>query len=850
MTVGRRVDSLLDNSIKGYRLHHGFLSEPKTSGFMFKNPSSSYDAWKRHVATASNALPGIVLAANSIDLESFYYSIRCSPAAIITELDTSTEMEGGHRDPAENALTLLLEALHDVYSVQSAEVQPRGDGEDEGALMPLPVGLPSSRVLANVVVSIAVAELRAKETVVDLAAYADDVVVLTPTLPEPLEKIPRYLERIGVMDAQSNSLLCPRAATLANLKVNVEKSGTSYSRGLRNNDDGAQEHDAEGEGEQADDPGAAHELAQLDPYLETYPSPDWGGPLRTVLRAPQRRDRVPRALERKLATLVGEIAMGLDKETTATRLAALMEGIDASVFLRLRRYWPDLAVAGISASGSQGATTLTEDFVAAIEALAITEGTPEAQLLALLDGLRASWLYALAQAIAVAMTADSRQEFADVVPTIIEDTRVANLSTQDVVDYATRLRTRGLVPPQFVSVPLSEYTSWTGRLVGAGVFAEFIAWAASSVTLNTLDSIRSRVARATRFVQLHEACLAVHLWAAPGSVSWLADAFELLASQPLVRLSDLEALQGLAHAAVSPATSALPETDDKRDLLYLRIAMPSLHVRPDQLDALLDGDATWQASIIADSRERTHIVVNAAAKRKADVLVLPEWAVLPEQLGWLMNQARRAEMLTVAGQAPSVSNGAYSNRLWTGIPLRDDARRRACLVPPPREKNHLSPHEQAPLSTVGISHVPSGPVPTYRWRGIGIASLICFEFADMSTRNDLRRGTDFLTVSSLNRDWRYFEAIQESTTRDNYCVTLCVNTSEYPGTRIMRPTGSEKAVVASVHGSDYPAVVLRQVDMLPVVAARAEGIRPSDFLTEDPRDDTTLGDYKPVPPGW
>ena len=65
----------------------------------------------------------------------------------------------------------------------------------------------------------------------------------------------------------------------------------------------------------------------------------------------------------------------------------------------------------------------------------------------------------------------------------------------------------------------------------------------------------------------------------------------------------------------------------------------------------------------------------------------------------------------------------------------------------------------------------------------------------------LRAGADLLTVSSLNKDWRYFDAIQESTTRDNYCLTLCVNTGAFPGTKLMRPTSSAMAVAASVHGS-------------------------------------------------
>jgi predicted amidohydrolase len=245
-------------------------------------------------------------------------------------------------------------------------------------------------------------------------------------------------------------------------------------------------------------------------------------------------------------------------------------------------------------------------------------------------------------------------------------------------------------------------------------------------------------------------------------------------------------------------------------------------------------------------------LVLTAIKRKSDVLVTPEWAVLPEMLPWLMDQARDSQMLVVAGQTPTVRGGNYSNMVWTGIPIRDSFGHRACLVPPPRRKMFLSPSEISVLHAAGLA-VPSAKdasVPTFRWRGVKVASLICFEFADIGTRESLRATTDLLTVSSWNRDWKYFQSTQESITRDNYCVSVCVNTGQYPGTRIMRPTGSNKALVAAVHGSDEPALITRQLDMAPIVAARVAGEPPSACWQHDPEDDVKLVDYKPMPPMW
>jgi hypothetical protein len=64
----------------------------------------------------------------------------------------------------------------------------------------------------------------------------------------------------------------------------------------------------------------------------------------------------------------------------------------------------------------------------------------------------------------------------------------------------------------------------------------------------------------------------------------------------------------------------------------------------------------------------------------------------------------------------------------------------------------------------------------------------------------------------------------------------------------MQPTVSEKAVVASIHGSQEPALVSRTLDMVPIVAARAQGEAPSEFLVDEPTDNAELSDYKPLPP--
>jgi hypothetical protein len=206
-------------------------------------------------------------------------------------------------------------------------------------------------------------------------------------------------------------------------------------------------------------------------------------------------------------------------------------------------------------------------------------------------------------------------------------------------------------------------------------------------------------------------------------------------------------------------------------------------------------------------------------------------------------------MAIVGGGVPEVIAGHYRNLLWTGLPLTDKAGHRACLVPPPRQKRFLSPAEQKLITSAGVKPaVIRSPVSVFYWGEIRIASLICFEFADIEVRRKLRFSTDIITVSSLNRDWRYFESIQDATTRDDYCLTICVNTGALPGTRIVRPTKSEMAVVASVHGADRPALISKLIDLRPILAAQVSGRAPVEILATEPIDDVGLADYKPFPP--
>jgi predicted amidohydrolase len=833
LTAGRQLDLLLGDNVTGYRLATRFVEDPAIHGVMFRSRAQTYANWKRFPSRFASDYRGDTFVATTLDIRNFYYSVSAPPSVLVSSFTASLEAEA-KLTPKARALTELLDALHLAYAGACNATEPRRPAKTAAA--PLPVGPPSSQVLANLVMSLAAGDLQVNPEILAVATYADDLVLVSSAFPEMHESAPEYLSRIGVID-DTKSLAAPSVVPVAALDVGLDKSSTVFVRAAEQSRDEPEEN--------------TEDTEALDPYIEGEASPDWEAGLLTVLRAPYKRDRVPHSLVAEIRRIVDEIRVGVDKNETAGKLRAIVDEIDSALFLAVRPYWSDLLVAAVATLGPDAIQAMTKQFEHVVESIEPPIDASELTVAALYSGLRASWIHALAQAMSVAMARPEREAFAEAVPQLIPQGRLGAISSATLVRYSHRLRARRLVAPSFVASPLAEFTDWDGPLIGEGIVAAFSEWCRQQGPGRMRALLIRHVRSAVRFVPLHEACLAVHAWADPETDRWVDRVFEVLSAQPLVDSRTLGDLERRAREALQPGAATVPESDEERRRLVLRFALPSLTIAGDQLRVLLDGDRERYGEIAQHSRRATMRVVLAAINRKADVLVLPEWSVLPELLPWVMQRSATAQMLTVVGQAASIGAGKYANVLWTGIPIRDELGRAACLVPPQRQKSYLSPEERQTLARAGVTaSIADSEVPVYGWRGLRFASLICFEFADISIREALRDRADMVTVSSWNRDWRYFDAIQEATTRDNYCLTVCVNTGQYPGTRMMRPTSSAKAVVASVQGSDDATVLTRRVDMAPIVAGRARGKRPGEFLEYEPADDATIDDYKPLPPAW
>jgi hypothetical protein len=341
IVVGRQIDPELGDEVIGYRLASKFVADHRRHGLMFQEPSAAYARWKRHPLRVAGEHMGETLGATTIDIRAFYYTVSASPSKILTTLRKRVGQPTRSRQAT--ALTELLDALHTAFADEVALVQPRAGG-DLGAA-PLPVGLPSSRLLANVIMFLATSELVEHDQVIGAAAYADDIVIVSRLLPNVGDSSATYLARLGILDAEE-TLDAPTAKRLAHLNVGLEKSGTALLRVVS-------------EDMPHDEP---EEPTSIDPYIEADTSPEWDGILRTILRVPYRRERMPRQIVSAIRRLVDEIRVGLDREEAAERVKSLIDDLDRAAFIAIRPYWSDLLVAVVSSLGPTSLGKMTQQF--------------------------------------------------------------------------------------------------------------------------------------------------------------------------------------------------------------------------------------------------------------------------------------------------------------------------------------------------------------------------------------------------------------------------------------------------------------------------------------------------------
>lgn len=130
-------------------------------------------------------------------------------------------------------------------------------------------------------------------------------------------------------------------------------------------------------------------------------------------------------------------------------------------------------------------------------------------------------------------------------------------------------------------------------------------------------------------------------------------------------------------------------------------------------------------------------------------------------------------------------------------------------------KNDYSPIEIKELSKIGkkSENLKNPEYQVFKWGGLNIASLVCFELTDVSARALLKGMCDVLTVSVFNPDTTYFSKIISSTSRDLHCFIAQSNTSLYGDSRITGPYDRDSKDIVRLKGGENDNVIIGSINL-------------------------------------
>lgn len=225
-------------------------------------------------------------------------------------------------------------------------------------------------------------------------------------------------------------------------------------------------------------------------------------------------------------------------------------------------------------------------------------------------------------------------------------------------------------------------------------------------------------------------------------------------------------------------------------------------------------EAILHRSILDVKKRMRHIdILNLAEKARVDILLLPEVFVPFDWLCAYADEARRKQRAMIFGlEHFSLENTCY-NIAITLLPFEFHGRREALIVP--RLKNHYSPREityiegcrkQVPHKKYSIYHL-------FQWRGIQFSVYNCFELTDIVHRSIFRSELDILFAIEYNLDVNYFSNISESVSRDLHCYYIQANTSYYGDSRVVEPKKTEYQNPVRVKGGDNDVILSYTLDI-------------------------------------
>lgn len=235
-------------------------------------------------------------------------------------------------------------------------------------------------------------------------------------------------------------------------------------------------------------------------------------------------------------------------------------------------------------------------------------------------------------------------------------------------------------------------------------------------------------------------------------------------------------------------------------------------------------------------------------KQETGLLVLPELFMPIYWLKEVVEFSKKSQIAIVTGLQYVLDNKNHvKNYVATILPFRSGKQRYKNAFVYIREKNDYSPLEQEELAQFE-KYCFNTKIPKYQifqWKGLDIATVLCFEFTDIFARALFKGKCDIVAAPVYNSDTTYFSNIIDSTVRDLHTFIVQANNSVYGDSRITGPYDRDNKDIFKIKGGENDHVIIGKINLDDVLKYQAEyydqqedklkKLREKKLVMEEPR---------------
>ncbi|MEJ5144842.1 RNA-directed DNA polymerase [Sphingobacterium sp. MYb388] len=231
------------------------------------------------------------------------------------------------------------------------------------------------------------------------------------------------------------------------------------------------------------------------------------------------------------------------------------------------------------------------------------------------------------------------------------------------------------------------------------------------------------------------------------------------------------------------------------------------------------------------------------SKTKSDIVVFPELCLSEFSVSQIHRMIRQSSIIFIGGidYKYDRTNKTAINRMVYLLPVKEG--RTIYHLQLIQEKAIGAIHEMADLERIeGLRLICTNPDKyIIRYSGFSFSSLICNEFLNIDYRTKLRGEVDALFLLEWNQDLVYYNSLVEATSNDLHTFIVQVNNLCYGDTRLRGPYKEDyERDVARVRGGEVDYFVIAKLETQALREFQNYHISPTKVGSK----------FKPVPTGF